>query len=75
VDVGAIESIHSKILEARSGGTAVLLLSSELDELMGLSDRILVMYEGKFVAEHRRQPGSSPYDERAIGLGMSGVIQ
>ncbi len=75
VDVGAIESIHSKILEARSGGTAVLLLSSELDELMGLSDRILVMYEGKFVAEHRRQQGSSPYDERAIGLGMSGVIQ
>jgi simple sugar transport system ATP-binding protein len=73
VDVGAIESIHSRILQARDQGMAVLLLSSELDEIMALSDRVLVLYEGRVVAEHHRRPGSQPFDERSIGLGMSGV--
>jgi ABC-type uncharacterized transport system ATPase subunit len=68
VDVGAIEFIHGKILEARNSGMAVLLVSSELDEVMALSDRILVMYEGKIVAEFTREQA----DEHRIGLFMGG---
>jgi len=73
VDVGAIEAIHSRILKARDEGLGVLLISSELDEVMALSDRILVLYEGKCAAEFHRKPGGAPFDERAIGLAMSGV--
>ena len=51
VDVGSIEFIHSQIVKARDGGAGVLLISAELDEVMGLSDRILVMYDGRVVAE------------------------
>jgi ABC-type uncharacterized transport system ATPase subunit len=51
VDVGSIEFIHSQIVKARDEGAAVLLVSAELDEVMGLSDRILVMYDGRIVAE------------------------
>ena len=47
VDIGAIEFIHKKILAAREKGCAVLLISSELDEILALSDRILVFYEGE----------------------------
>lgn len=70
VDVGAIEFIHSRILKARSEGTGVLLISSELDEILALSDRILVMYEGKVVAEFSRGEVS----ETALGLKMGGAI-
>jgi len=51
VDVGSIEFIHSQIVKARDDGAGVLLVSAELDEVMGLSDRILVMYDGRIVAE------------------------
>ena len=47
LDVGAIEYIHSQIVAERDKGKAVLLVSLELDEVMNLSDRILVMYEGE----------------------------
>ena len=50
LDVGSIEFIHRRIIEKRNGGTAVLLVSAELDEVMELSDRIAVMYRGKLVA-------------------------
>jgi simple sugar transport system ATP-binding protein len=49
LDVGSIEYIHRRIIEKRDEGTAVLLVSPELDEVMGLSDRIAVMYEGQIV--------------------------
>jgi len=49
LDVGAIEFIHSKLIEERDKGRAVLLISFELDEIMNLSDRIAVIYEGKIV--------------------------
>lgn len=49
VDIGAIELIHSRMVEARSQGMAVLLISSELDEILTLSDRIAVMFKGKLV--------------------------
>ena len=51
LDVGAIEYIHRQIVAERDRGTAVLLVSLELDEVMNLSDRILVMYEGEVVGE------------------------
>ena len=51
IDVGSIEYIHNRIVEERDGGAAVLIVSSELDEIMALADRILVMYRGKIVAE------------------------
>jgi len=51
VDVGSIEYIHSQIVEQRDQGAAVLIVSSELDEVMAISDRLLVMFQGRIVAE------------------------
>ena len=67
VDVGAIEFIHKRIVRARDDGAGVLLVSFELDEILTLSDRILVMYEGRIVAVFPR--GVS---ERELGLKMAG---
>ncbi len=67
IDVGSIEYIHSRIVEERDQGAAVLIVSSELDEIMALSDRILVMYAGEIVAEF---DGSATKSE--IGLAMLG---
>jgi ABC-type uncharacterized transport system ATPase subunit len=69
VDVGAIEFIHTRIVRARDEGAGVLLVSSELDEILTLSDRILVMFEGRVVAESRRGEVS----ERELGLKMGGA--
>jgi len=49
VDIGAIEFIHRRLVEARDAGRAVLLVSAELDEIRSLSDRIAVVYEGQIV--------------------------
>jgi len=68
VDVGAIEFIHNRIVRARDDGAGVLLVSFELDEILTLSDRILVMYEGRIVAEFNRGQVS----ERELGLKMAG---
>ncbi|MEO7575771.1 MAG: heme ABC transporter ATP-binding protein, partial [Ilumatobacteraceae bacterium] len=51
VDVGSIEYIHERIVEERDAGTAVLIVSTELDEVMALADRLLVMYRGRIVAD------------------------
>jgi len=67
VDVGAIEFIHQRLLEARSRGMAVLLISSSLEEVLALSDRILVMYEGHFIGECERG-----VDEAHLGRLMGG---
>ena len=58
LDVGSIEYIHKRIIEQRDAGAAVLLVSADLDELFSLSDRILVMYKGKIVAEKRPEETS-----------------
>jgi simple sugar transport system ATP-binding protein len=68
LDIGAIEYIHDKIIEERDNGKGVLLISLELDETMNLSDRILVMFEGRIVAE--LDPKKTSFQE--IGLYMSG---
>lgn len=69
LDVGAIEYIHNKIIEQRDKGQAVLLVSLELEEVMNLSDRILVIYEGEIVAEVK--PSETTMQE--LGLYMAGV--
>lgn len=69
VDIGAIEFIHKRIVELRDAGAAVLLVSVELDEIMSLSDRILVMFDGKIMGE--RDPKTT--NERELGLLMAGV--
>ncbi|NBO68718.1 MAG: hypothetical protein EBV40_07795, partial [Actinobacteria bacterium] len=51
IDVGSIEYIHEQIVKERDAGTAILIVSTELDEVMALSDRLLVMYRGKIVAD------------------------
>ena len=51
LDVGAIEFVHKRLLEQRDAGRGVLLVSLELDEIRSLSDRVLVIYEGRIVAE------------------------
>jgi len=68
LDVGAIEYIHQRLVEQRQAGKAVLLVSLELDEVMNLSDRILVIYEGALVAELR--PRDVTIQE--LGLYMAG---
>jgi general nucleoside transport system ATP-binding protein len=68
VDVGAIEFIHNRIVRARDEGAGVLLISFELDDILTLSDRILVMYEGRIVAEFLR----GQVTERELGLKMAG---
>jgi simple sugar transport system ATP-binding protein len=67
IDVGSIEYIHSRIVEERDEGSAVLIVSSELDEIKALADRILVMYAGQVVAEF--DPSVSTTE---IGLAMLG---
>ncbi len=69
VDVGAIHFIHTRLLEARNKGVGILLVSSELEELFALSDRILVMFGGTFMGEFTRDQ----FDEKAIGLCMGGI--
>jgi ABC-type uncharacterized transport system ATPase subunit len=69
LDVGSIEYIHGRIIEKRDEGCAVLLVSPELDEIMNLSDRIAVMYEGQIVAV---LPAEEATRER-LGLLMAGV--
>ena len=67
LDVGAIEYLHRRLVEERDTGRAILLISLELEEVLSLSDRILVMYEGEIVAEHAF--GAS---EEEIGVEMLG---
>jgi simple sugar transport system ATP-binding protein len=68
VDVGAQEFIHKRIVSERDVGTAVVLVSTELDEVLGLADRIAVMYRGKIIGE---LPAGASRDE--VGLMMAGV--
>jgi ABC-type uncharacterized transport system ATPase subunit len=69
LDIGAIEYIHKQLVQRRDAGKAVLLVSLELDEIMNVSDRILVMYEGEIVGE--LDPKTTTVQE--LGLYMSGA--
>jgi simple sugar transport system ATP-binding protein len=67
LDVGAIEYLHRRLVQERDEGRAILLISLELEEVMSLSDRILVVYEGEIVGEH-----TGEVSEEEIGLEMLG---
>lgn len=69
LDVGAIETVHSELVKKRNEGKAVLLVSLELDEVMSVSDRILVIYEGEIVGEF--DPKTTSVSE--LGLYMAGT--
>jgi len=71
VDIGAIEFIHQQIVALRDAGKAILLVSVELDEIMSLSDRIAVMFDGQIMGE--RLPDQT--DERDLGLLMAGITE
>jgi general nucleoside transport system ATP-binding protein len=67
LDVGAIEFVHRRLVEERDEGRAVLLISLELDEILSLSDRVLVIYEGQIVAEF-----GPDVTEEELGVAMTG---
>jgi len=69
VDIGAIEFIHQQIVALRDQGKAILLVSVELDEILSLSDRVAVMFDGQIMGE--RDPAKT--NEKELGLLMAGV--
>lgn len=69
VDIGAIEFIHKRIIQLRDTGKAVLLISVELDEILSLSDRILVMFDGRIMGEKT----ATKTNEKELGLLMAGI--
>jgi simple sugar transport system ATP-binding protein len=69
LDVGAIEFVHRRLIEERDEGRAVLLISLELEEILSLSDRILVIYEGQIVAEY-----GPDVTEAELGVAMTGGL-
>ncbi len=70
VDIGAIEFIHKQIVAMRDVGSAILLVSVELDEIMSLADRVLVMFEGRIVGEIP----AADADEKTLGLMMANAL-
>jgi simple sugar transport system ATP-binding protein len=69
LDVSAIETVHTHLLEAAERGVAVLLISEDLDEILALADRVVVMYEGSISEAPRRD------DVEQIGLLMAGAAE
>ncbi|MFB8387452.1 ABC transporter ATP-binding protein [Microbacterium sp. NPDC055910] len=69
IDVGSIEFVHNRIVDARDAGVAVLVVSTELDEVAALADRIMVMYHGQIVGI---VPADTPRDD--LGLMMAGIL-
>ena len=69
VDIGAIEFIHQRLIDMRDRGAAILLVSVELEEILSLSDRIVVMFDGNIVGER----ANKDVTDRELGLLMAGV--
>jgi general nucleoside transport system ATP-binding protein len=69
VDVGAAHYIHQRLMEQRDAGAAILIVSEDLDEVLTLSDRVLVMFEGEIIAEAKPREST----REALGLMMAGV--
>jgi simple sugar transport system ATP-binding protein len=70
LDVGAMEFVWTRLDEARRAGVAILLVSTDLDEVMALADRCYVLYRGRLVAAWARHE----LDRERIGLAMGGVV-
>lgn len=73
VDIGAIEFIHARLLALRDQGKAILLVSAELEEILALSDRILVMCDGAITGEVSAEDAAGPDGEALIGRLMAGI--
>ena len=71
VDIGAIEFIHRRLVALRDAGRAVLVVSVELDEILALADRILVMHDGRIVGDVAQADAT----EQTIGLMMAGIAE
>ncbi|MDQ3357335.1 MAG: ABC transporter ATP-binding protein [Actinomycetota bacterium] len=71
LDVGSIEFVHQRIVRERDGGTPVVIVSTELDEVLALADRVAVMYRGRIVGIV--EPGEDGIDRDVLGLMMAGV--
>ena len=69
LDIGATEYVHRRLLEQRAEGTAILLISEDLDEILTLSDRIAVIYEGQIMGEVITEQATA----EQLGLMMAGV--
>jgi simple sugar transport system ATP-binding protein len=69
LDIGATEYVHLRLLEERNEGTATLLISEDLDEILALSDRIVVIFEGRVMGEVQREDATP----ENLGLMMAGV--
>jgi len=69
LDIGATEYVHRRLIEQRSEGTAILLISEDLDEILALSDRIAVIYEGRIMDIVNREEATA----EGLGLLMAGV--
>lgn len=69
VDIGSIEYVHTKLLEAADNGKSIVLISSELTEVMSLSNRILVMYKGEIIGEVKKKD----FSKERLGLMMAGI--
>ena len=71
LDVSAVEALHELLVDQRNKGSAIMLISEDLDELFKLSDRIIVLYEGKIIKEFEINEA----DTNNVGLAMAGVIE
>jgi len=71
VDIGAIEFVHRRLVALRDAGKALLVVSVELDEILALADRILVMHDGRIVGDMPRAAAT----EQTLGLLMAGVTE
>jgi simple sugar transport system ATP-binding protein len=71
LDIGATEYVHKRLLEQREEGTATLLISEDLDEILALSDRIAVIFEGKIMGVIDREQATA----EKLGLLMAGVVE
>ena len=71
LDVSAVETLHELIVDQRNKGSAIMLISEDLDELFKLSDRIIVLYEGKIIKEFEINEANT----NNVGLAMAGVIE
>jgi general nucleoside transport system ATP-binding protein len=69
LDVGAIEFVHRRLVEQRDAGRAVLLVSLELEEIRSLSDRVLVLYDGRIVAELAPETSEEEFGVLMLGGG------
>jgi simple sugar transport system ATP-binding protein len=69
LDIGAAEYVHRRLIEQRQAGTAMLLISEDLDEILALSDRVAVIYEGQIMGEVPRAEATP----EKLGLLMAGV--